>query len=102
MPPNVRLFGRNICHLEPIIPNASRQPNRPARFYSAMSRPNFAPGSDVAALDAALTPLLAPGRWQLTPDGEGLERTFKFKTFAKTWVRSCRGVSLATQTYKLC
>ncbi|EHA52196.1 hypothetical protein MCOR27_010947 [Pyricularia oryzae] len=85
MPPNVRLFGRNICHLESIIPNASRQPNRPARFYSAMSRPNFAPGSDVAALDAALTPLLAPGRWQLTPDGEGLERTFKFKTFAKTW-----------------
>lgn len=26
------------------------------------------------------------GRWALTAGGEGLERSFKFKTFAKTWV----------------
>ncbi|TLD31263.1 hypothetical protein PspLS_02773 [Pyricularia sp. CBS 133598] len=85
MPPNMRAFGRKICPINSIIPNTSRLSNTPARFYSAMSRPNFAHGSDVAALEAALSPLLASGRWQLTPDGEGLERSFKFKTFAKTW-----------------
>lgn len=26
------------------------------------------------------------GRWTLTDDGKGIERTFKFKTFKKTWV----------------
>ncbi|KAI1495646.1 transcriptional coactivator/pterin dehydratase [Biscogniauxia marginata] len=50
----------------------------------------FSPGVDETALSKALEPLLvaagqAGGRWTLTPDGEGLERSFKFKTFAKTW-----------------
>jgi len=50
--------------------------------------PQFAAGVDAEALDARLQPLLAAsgGRWTLTPTGEGLERPFKFKTFAKTWV----------------
>lgn len=26
------------------------------------------------------------GQWLLVPSGQGLERSFKFKTFAKTWV----------------
>jgi len=26
------------------------------------------------------------GQWALVPNGQGLERSFKFKTFAKTWV----------------
>lgn len=26
------------------------------------------------------------GRWELTKKGNGLERTFQFKTFKKTWV----------------
>lgn len=38
----------------------------------------------------ALSALLASdgvgGRWTLTADGEGVERMFRFKTFAKTWV----------------
>lgn len=41
-----------------------------------------------------LTPLLQSptsnskesGKWALTPNGKGIERSFKFKTFKKTWV----------------
>ncbi|KAI1779763.1 transcriptional coactivator/pterin dehydratase [Hypoxylon cercidicola] len=51
--------------------------------------PRFSPGVDEPALTRALEPLLASaelgGRWALVPGGEGLERSFKFKTFAKTW-----------------
>lgn len=67
----------------------------------------FSAGSDEKALSKTLETLLesaaapaAPatavgpdsrsgggaGRWALTAGGEGLERSFKFKTFAKTWV----------------
>ncbi|KAI6093567.1 transcriptional coactivator/pterin dehydratase [Hypoxylon rubiginosum] len=57
---------------------------------SAMATtPQFSPGVDEPALTRALESLLASaelgGRWQLVPGGEGLERSFKFKTFAKTW-----------------
>jgi len=53
-------------------------------------QPKYAAGSDEAALDTFLAPLLTAngGRWTLTNGGEALEREFKFKTFAKTWV-SC-------------
>jgi hypothetical protein len=36
-----------------------------------------------------LTPLLKSngGKWALTESRKGVERTFKFKTFKKTWVR---------------
>jgi 4a-hydroxytetrahydrobiopterin dehydratase len=49
--------------------------------------PRFAEGSDEAALVTKLSPLLssAGGKWSLTASGDGLERSFKFKTFAKTW-----------------
>lgn len=55
-----------------------------------MARPQFAPAADEAVLGPLLDPLLSDGggRWQLTPDGHGLERSFAFKTFAKAWVRS--------------
>lgn len=50
--------------------------------------PNFSPGSDAAALSPALEKLVSrpEAPWRLTPSGEGVERSFKFKTFAKTWV----------------
>ncbi|KAK4126246.1 transcriptional coactivator/pterin dehydratase [Parathielavia appendiculata] len=50
-------------------------------------QPRFSAGSDLAALESTLSPLLTSngGRWNLTMDGEALEREFKFKTFAKTW-----------------
>ncbi|KAI2465495.1 transcriptional coactivator/pterin dehydratase [Annulohypoxylon bovei var. microspora] len=51
--------------------------------------PQFSAGVDEPALMRALEHLLASagcgGRWGLIPGGEGIERSFKFKTFAKTW-----------------
>jgi 4a-hydroxytetrahydrobiopterin dehydratase len=57
---------------------------------SSNSQPRFSAGSDAATLETFLSPLLTAngGRWTLTNQGEALEREFKFKTFAKTWV-SC-------------
>ncbi|KAK3943829.1 pterin-4-alpha-carbinolamine dehydratase [Diplogelasinospora grovesii] len=54
---------------------------------SSMSSPKFSAGSaSPATMEAKLAPLISEGgRWTLTANGEGLERTFKFKTFAKTW-----------------
>ncbi|OTB15480.1 hypothetical protein K445DRAFT_317738 [Daldinia sp. EC12] len=55
----------------------------------AVVAPQFSAGVDEPALTRALETLLASaglgGRWVLTASGEGLERSFKFKTFAKTW-----------------
>ncbi|KAH8156725.1 hypothetical protein CIB48_g11526 [Xylaria polymorpha] len=49
----------------------------------------FATGADETTLTAALQGLLDSaekgGRWSLIPSGRGLERSFKFKNFAKTW-----------------
>lgn len=55
---------------------------------SSNPQPRFSDGSDITALGTSLAPLLTTngGRWTLTADGQGLEREFKFKTFAKTWV----------------
>ncbi|ETS83843.1 hypothetical protein PFICI_05719 [Pestalotiopsis fici W106-1] len=54
--------------------------------------PRFSAGSDEAVMLEKLQPLLSSsssaaggGRWTLIPNGQGLERSFKFKTFAKTW-----------------
>ncbi|KAI0447437.1 transcriptional coactivator/pterin dehydratase [Xylaria telfairii] len=50
----------------------------------------FATGADETTLTAALQGLLDSaekgGRWTLISSGRGLERSFKFKNFAKTWV----------------
>ncbi|CAM1511350.1 Fc.00g088630.m01.CDS01 [Cosmosporella sp. VM-42] len=50
-------------------------------------QPRFSAGVDTARITPALDPLLstAGGRWTLTKEGQALERTFKFKTFGKTW-----------------
>lgn len=62
-----------------------------ARHHSNMS-PRFSAGTDTSTLEAALSPLLVQtgGRWTLAADGEGLERSFRFKTFAKAWVSAAR------------
>lgn len=51
--------------------------------------PKFSEGSDEPRLTKELDGLLG-NRWALTADGKGIERSFKFKTFAKTWVRRTR------------
>ncbi|KAI1277483.1 pterin 4 alpha carbinolamine dehydratase-domain-containing protein [Xylaria sp. FL0933] len=49
----------------------------------------FSAGADETSLTAALQELLDPagkgGRWTLIANGQGLERGFRFKNFAKTW-----------------
>lgn len=62
----------------------------PKRQQQPPTQPRFSQGSDVVVSGKALSALLASdgvgGRWTLTADGEGVERMFRFKTFAKTWV----------------
>lgn len=57
---------------------------------NSQAAPQFSAGVDEPALTRTLETLLASaghgGRWVLIASGEGLERSFKFKTFAKTWV----------------
>lgn len=58
-------------------------------------QPRFSKGTDDTTASSAVEALVssgegAGGRWTLTKEGEALERTFKFKTFAKTWVQTTR------------
>lgn len=63
-------------------------PRLASSVAAAMQQPRFSAGTDDAHVKPQLDTLLesAGGRWALTAGGEGLERSFKFKTFAKTWV----------------
>jgi hypothetical protein len=62
---------------------------RPFSSMQEQRQPRFSEGSAASSMTESLAPLLAAsgGRWSLSASGEGLERTFKFKTFTKTWVR---------------
>lgn len=86
-------------HLASRIHAASSHPvviinnnNRYRTLATMALQPRFSKGTDDAAASSAVEALLvssgegAGGRWTLTKEGEALERTFKFKTFAKTWV----------------
>ncbi|KAF4126812.1 4a-hydroxytetrahydrobiopterin dehydratase [Geosmithia morbida] len=52
---------------------------------SSTQKPRFSEGTEEASASSSLDSLLS-GHWTLTNEGEALERSFKFKTFAKTWV----------------
>ncbi|KAK1641096.1 pterin 4 alpha carbinolamine dehydratase-domain-containing protein [Colletotrichum phormii] len=53
---------------------------------AAAPTPRFSKGSDEPSLSSTLETLLGQGRgWALVNDGEAVERSFKFKNFAKTW-----------------
>ncbi|RCI09820.1 hypothetical protein L249_4174 [Ophiocordyceps polyrhachis-furcata BCC 54312] len=66
-----------------LLASASLPLRRRRLSSSAAMQPRFAPGTNTHSLEPALASLL--GRWQLASDGRALERTFRFKTFAKTW-----------------
>ncbi|KAK1988032.1 pterin 4 alpha carbinolamine dehydratase-domain-containing protein [Colletotrichum cereale] len=51
----------------------------------AQAKARFSQGSDEASLSATLETLLGAGRWALVNGGEAVERSFRFKNFAKTW-----------------
>ncbi|KAK6853327.1 Pterin-4-alpha-carbinolamine dehydratase [Apiospora arundinis] len=71
----------------PGAPKTSQVPRMEMSTSATATQARFSAGSDEVALGPKLQSLLAPagGRWNLISSGEGLERSFKFKTFAKTW-----------------
>lgn len=46
--------------------------------------------ADEAAVRTALESLVDSGRWAVAANGLGIERSFKFKNFTKTWVSRAR------------
>ncbi|KAK8010598.1 Pterin-4-alpha-carbinolamine dehydratase [Apiospora arundinis] len=81
-------FPRNSpSNSGPGAPKISQVPRMEMSTSATATQARFSAGSDEVALGPKLQSLLAPagGRWNLISSGEGLERSFKFKTFAKTW-----------------
>lgn len=59
-----------------------------AMSSSSAAQPRFSSGTDETKAAQDVQELLSTsgGRWTLAGEGQALERSFKFKTFAKTWV----------------
>ena len=76
--------SRRLFKLNPVVMSSSSRPHS-NQYKSQLA---ISPGQDeeeiVGRLDSLLS--VANGRWSLTSDGKGLERTFHFKTFKGTWV----------------
>lgn len=58
--------------------------------FNSQAHVRLAVGTDEGAVRDALQGLLKTGgkggRWTLTRSGKGLERSFRFKSFTRTWV----------------
>jgi hypothetical protein len=83
------LFPRPSIRRSIINPSKYQHSPTPTHTMSSTSpTPNLSPGYDPeeASQDLAVLLKSSGGRWTLTADGKGIERTFKFKTFKKTWV----------------
>jgi 4a-hydroxytetrahydrobiopterin dehydratase len=54
-----------------------------------MSHIMFSEGENSSQLSNEVSDLISnpESSWELSSDGKGLERSFKFKTFKTTWVR---------------
>ncbi|KAK0643568.1 pterin 4 alpha carbinolamine dehydratase-domain-containing protein [Cercophora newfieldiana] len=79
----------NRCVAPPLRQKYVRRTHTHTHTHTqSMPQPKFSAGTVPADAETALAPLLTSGggRWSLTADGEGLERTFKFTGFAKAWV----------------
>ncbi|KAF6822795.1 pterin-4-alpha-carbinolamine dehydratase family protein [Colletotrichum musicola] len=66
---------------------------------SVLKQARLSQGSDEASLSSYLDTLLGQGRWTLVNDGEAVERSFKFKNFAKTAKDFMTAVSLQCKTH---
>jgi len=62
--------------------SSSSQQQSAVRFQYSAGEDEEQLGRDAAALTTG-----GQGRWKVTDDNRGLERTFRFKTFKATWVR---------------
>jgi 4a-hydroxytetrahydrobiopterin dehydratase len=56
---------------------------------STLASPTFSSNYNPEQGTKELSPLLKSrgGKWILIENGKGIERSFRFKTFKKTWVR---------------
>lgn len=83
--------------------------NHPMSSHAGAPEPKLKvpPGQDEAAITTKVKELLAPNAetrtsWALVLDGAGLQRSFRFKTFNKTWVsRETMRVSFLLSHYGL-
>jgi hypothetical protein len=103
MPPRIRLPNCALSSTasKHIQVRGSAAPS--IRAYMSQPQPSFSKGTaDVDSLRERLNPLLATngGRWALADGGEALERTFRFKTFAKTWVSLVSCLSCFDWTFR--
>lgn len=80
------LSARPTC---PATRFSAALPALASRRSSSTMNPRLSPGTDAETVAPALSALLSShgGRWALASDGQALERSFKFKTFEKTWVQ---------------
>ncbi|KAL0944308.1 pterin-4-alpha-carbinolamine dehydratase family protein [Colletotrichum truncatum] len=81
---------RSFSAASQFLKAASSPARQTARFNmstttGARQQARFSQGSDETSLSSTLETLLSQGRWALVNDGEAVERSFKFKNFAKTW-----------------
>lgn len=70
---------------------------------STQPSPTFSSNYDPEQGAKDLDPLLKSngGKWGLIESGKGVERSFRFKTFKKTWVRFSPLPYLASSSYMI-
>jgi hypothetical protein len=72
--------SRSLPHLPTLLTRSRKMSTQPMPTFSS----NYSPEQGIKDL----SPLLKSngGKWSLIESGKGVERSFKFKTFKKTWV----------------
>jgi len=66
------------------------------KMSTSQAQPNFSSNYDPEQGTKDLETILKGkgGKWELMGSGKGVERSFKFKTFKKTWVRFVSGAAV--------
>ncbi|KJX97692.1 pterin 4 alpha carbinolamine dehydratase like protein [Zymoseptoria brevis] len=73
---------RTTRHLLSTSTRTSAAKSRTMLHPSSLS---ISPGSDLETILRDASSLVETGKWKLCNSGKGLERSFKFKSFNKTW-----------------
>ena len=73
----------------PFLPSSPFSSRNFTITHWRMASPQFSEGSDPAQLQSEVHKLSNSARpWQLSPNGRGVERVLKFKTFKAAWVNT--------------
>ena len=100
---NPNTSARRSFHL---TPKMATPPPPTTTTTTTTITPSFSSNYDSSEGTQALKSLLkgaseGDGKWTLIPNGKGIERSFKFKTFKKTWVLPVLSLSPSPQNPKL-